>query len=146
MLKFCKKNGNGGRYVIFDRPERLFKRRFRSSVCRDSSVGIATMLRAERSVDRIPVGGEIFRNRPDRPWGLYSLPHHGYRVFPEATVDEAWRWPPAPPSTEVKVRVEVHICSSPGPSWPVIGWNFTRVFGNVTPRELVNSRRRYGVA
>jgi hypothetical protein len=27
-------------------------------------------------------GGEIFRTRPDRPWGLPSLPNNGYRVFP----------------------------------------------------------------
>jgi hypothetical protein len=26
-------------------------------------------LRAGRSVDRIPVGGDIFRTCPDRPWG-----------------------------------------------------------------------------
>jgi hypothetical protein len=30
-------------------------------------------LRAGRSGDRIPVGGEIFRTRPDRPWGPPSL-------------------------------------------------------------------------
>jgi hypothetical protein len=32
-----------------------------------SSVGIATELRAGRSGDRITVGGEIFRTRPDQP-------------------------------------------------------------------------------
>ena len=35
---------------------------------RNSSVGIATELRAGRSGDRIPVGGENFRTCPDRPW------------------------------------------------------------------------------
>ena len=30
-------------------------------------------LRAERSGDRIPVGGEIFRAFPDRPWNPPSL-------------------------------------------------------------------------
>ena len=29
-----------------------------------------------------PGGGEIFRTRPDRPWGPLSLPYNGYRVFP----------------------------------------------------------------
>ena len=29
-----------------------------------------------------PGGGEIFRTRPDRPWGLPSLLYNGYRVFP----------------------------------------------------------------
>ena len=27
-------------------------------------------------------GGEIFRTRPDRPWGPHSLLYNGYRVFP----------------------------------------------------------------
>jgi len=47
-----------------------------------SSVGIATELRAGRSGDRIPVGGEIFHTCPDRPWGPPSLLYNGYRVFP----------------------------------------------------------------
>ena len=28
-----------------------------------------------------PGGGEIFRTRPDRPWGPPSLLYNGYRVF-----------------------------------------------------------------
>ena len=39
-------------------------------------------LRAGRSGDRIPVGVEIFRTRPDRPWGLPILLYNEYRVFP----------------------------------------------------------------
>ena len=39
-------------------------------------------LRAGRSGDRNPVGGEIFRTCPDRPWGPPSLLYSGYRVFP----------------------------------------------------------------
>ena len=40
-------------------------------------------LRAGRSGDQMPVGGEIFRNCPDRPWGPHSLLYNGYRVtFP----------------------------------------------------------------
>ena len=34
-------------------------------------------LRAGWSGDRIPVGGEIFRTRPDRPWGPPSLLYVG---------------------------------------------------------------------
>ena len=32
--------------------------------------------------DRVPVGGEIFRTCPDRPWGPPSLLYNGYQVFP----------------------------------------------------------------
>jgi len=39
-------------------------------------------LRAGRSGDRNPVGGEIFRNYPDRLWGPPSLLYNGYRFFP----------------------------------------------------------------
>ena len=35
---------------------------------RDGSVGIATRYGAGRPWDRIPMGGEIFCPRPDRPW------------------------------------------------------------------------------
>ena len=39
-------------------------------------------LRAGRSGDRIPVGGDIFRTCSDWPWGPPSLLYNGYRVFP----------------------------------------------------------------
>jgi len=29
-----------------------------------------------------PSGGEIFRNRPDRPWGPPNLLYNAYRVLP----------------------------------------------------------------
>jgi hypothetical protein len=45
---------------------------------RDSSVSIATTLRAGRSGDRIPVGGGGARFFAARPGRLYD----GYRVFP----------------------------------------------------------------
>jgi hypothetical protein len=49
-------------------------------------------LRAGRAGDRIPVGGEIFRTRPDRPWGPPSLLYNGYRVsFPRGKAAGAWR-------------------------------------------------------
>jgi len=51
-----------------------------------------------------PCGCEIFRTRPDHPWGQPSLLYNGYRVFlgvkrPGRSID------PTPPySTEVKER------------------------------------------
>ena len=37
-----------------------------------------------------PGGGEIFRTRPDRPWGPPSLLYNGYRIFPRGKVAGAW--------------------------------------------------------
>ena len=42
------------------------------------------------SGDRIPMGGEIFRTRPDRPWGPPCLLYNGYRVFPGGKAAGAW--------------------------------------------------------
>ena len=87
-------------------------------------------LRAGRSVDRIPVGGEIFLTRPDRPWGLPSLLYNGYRVFPGGKAVGSWRWPLTPSIAEVRGRVELH----PGTSWPVLGWNL-RTRHNKVPQR-----------
>jgi len=43
-----------------------------------------------------PSGGEIFRTRPDLPWGPPSLLYSGYRVFLGGKAAGAWRWPPNP--------------------------------------------------
>jgi len=67
------------------------------------------------------VGGEIFRTRPDRPWGPPGLLYNGYRVFLEGKAAGAWRWPPSPSSAEVKERVEPYLYSPSGPSRPVLG-------------------------
>jgi hypothetical protein len=48
-------------------------------------------LRAGRSGDRIPVGGEKFRTLPDRLCGPPSLVYKGYRVFPGGKAAGAWR-------------------------------------------------------
>ena len=48
-------------------------------------------LRAGRSGNRIPVGGKIFRTRPDRPWGPPSPLYNGYRVFPGGKAAGVWR-------------------------------------------------------
>ena len=69
-----------------------------------------------------PGGDEIFRTRPDRPWGLLSLLYSGYRVSPRGV-----KWPgrgvehPPPSNAEVEGRVELHICSPSGPSWLILG-------------------------
>ena len=39
-------------------------------------------LQARRSWGRIPLGGEIFRTNPDRPWGPPSFLYDEYGIFP----------------------------------------------------------------
>ena len=70
-----------------------------------------------------PGGSEIFRTRPHRPWGPPSLLYNGCRVFLGCKGAGAWRWPPTPSGSGVKERVELHLYSSYGSSWPVIGWS-----------------------
>ena len=65
---------------------------------------------------------EIFRTRPDLPWGPPSLLYNGYQVFPGGKAAETWRWPP---SVEVKERIELCLYSPSEPSWPVLGWTLS---------------------
>ena len=88
----------------------------------DSSVGIATRYGPDSPAIESRLGGEIFCTRPDLPWDPPSLLYNGYRVFPGGKEAGAWCWPPTPCSAEVEGRVELYLCSSSGPSWPVIGW------------------------
>jgi len=72
--------------------------------------------------DRIPLGGEIFDPHPDWPWDSPSLLYVGYWVSFLGVkhlghgIDR-----PSPSSFEVKVRVELYLFYSFGPSWPVRG-------------------------
>jgi hypothetical protein len=70
-----------------------------------------------------PGGAEIFRTRPDRPWGPPNLLYNGYRVsFPGVKRQGRGVDHPPPSSAEVKERVEIHLYSPSGPSWPVLEW------------------------
>jgi hypothetical protein len=56
---------------------------FPGSVGRDSSVGIAPRYELDGPESTPGGGGEIFRTRPDRPWGAHSLLYNGHRFsFP----------------------------------------------------------------
>ena len=61
---------------------------------RDYVVGTATRYGLEGSGIESRWGGEIFRTRPDRPWGPPSLLYNWYQVFPGGKAAEVWRWPP----------------------------------------------------
>ena len=62
------------------------------NIVTQSVVGIATRKGLEGPGERIPVGGggEIFRTRPDRPWGPPNLLYSGYRDFPGFKTVGAW--------------------------------------------------------
>jgi hypothetical protein len=65
-----------------------------------SPIPIAMVGRVTQSVYRLttgwtfrgskPGGGEIFRTRPDRPWGPPSLLYNGYRAFSRGKATGAW--------------------------------------------------------
>jgi len=74
-----------------------------------SSVGIAA---GYGWTVRIPVGGEIFRTCPDRPWGPPSLLHNGYQVFPGGKERPKRDADPLPTSSAVgHERVELYLYS-----------------------------------
>ena len=113
-----------------------------TSVGRDSSVDIATRC----GLDGPGIEyrwGEIYRPRPGRPYGLPSLLHNGYRVFPGGKAVGAWRWPPIPSSAEVKEGVELHFHSPSGPSWPVLGWTLPYMDLNYKESNQYKHKNKY---
>ena len=67
-------------------------------------------------------GGEIFRTRPDSPWGLPSLMYNEHCVScPEAKRPGRGVNHPPTSSAEVEDRVELNFYSPSELSWPVIG-------------------------
>ena len=86
-----------------------------------------------------PGGGELFRIRPDRPWGPPSLLYNGYRVFPWCKAAGTWRWPPTPSSAEVQEKLKPYIYSPFGSSWPVLGWTSPLIF---VTREVRKSKNK----
>ena len=58
----------------------------------------------------------------DQPWGPPSLLYNGYRVsFPGVKRPGRGVDHPPPSTAEVTGRVELHLYSLYGPSWPVLG-------------------------
>jgi hypothetical protein len=68
-------------------------------------VSVERLARVERSGDRITVEGEIFRTRPDQPWGPYSLLYNGYRVSFQG-VKRSGRDVDHPPHLESRLKKE----------------------------------------
>jgi hypothetical protein len=66
-----------------------------------------------------PGGGEIYRTRADRPWGLPNLLYNGYRVS-ILGVKRPGRDVNHPPSSSAEVKERVELYLSFGLSWPVL--------------------------
>jgi hypothetical protein len=96
---------------------RSIKIRLYTCVGRDSD-----SLRAGRSGDRIPVEGKIFRTRPDWPCDLPNFLHNGTWLFTGVKCSGRGDGHPYSSTAKVKQRVELHIYSPSGSSWPVLGW------------------------
>lgn len=57
-----------------------------------------------------PCGGEIYRNRPDRPWGAIGVLYSGYRVsFPGEKQPGSGLFHLPLPSAEIKESVEIYL-------------------------------------
>ena len=65
--------------------------RCKIGVGRDNSVGIVTRHGLDGPVIESRWGGEIYRTRPDQPWGPPSPLYNGYQVFPGGKETVAWR-------------------------------------------------------
>ena len=98
--------------------------------------GLATgwMVRASN-----PGGGEISRNRPDRPWGPLGSLYNRYRVSFTGVKRPGHDVNHQPPSSvEVKERVELYFYSPSGFSWPALRWTL------LGWTLLVSVRERWG--
>ena len=62
-----------------------------TTVGRDSSVGIGTLYGLSGPGIESRWGEEIFRTRPDQPWGPTSLLYNGYLVISGSKTAGAWR-------------------------------------------------------
>jgi hypothetical protein len=82
-------------------------------------------LRAGRSGDRIPVGGEIFRTSPDRPWAPPTLLNNGYRVLSGDKKRPGRDADPSPPSSAVVIKEQSYTSTPPmglGLTQPPVQW------------------------
>ena len=90
---------------------------------RDSSVGIATCY----GLDGPGIEYRYWRDFTHLSRHALGHTQHPIKWVPGLSrgvkAAGAWCWPPTPSSAEVKERVDLHIYSPFGFSWPVLGWN-----------------------
>ena len=101
-----------------------------SSVGRDSSVSIVTMGWMVQGSN--PSGGGVRISAPVQtgPGAYPASCTVGTGSFPGVKQPGRGVDHPPPSSAEVRERVQLHICSPSGPSWPVLGWTLLYVFNS----------------
>jgi hypothetical protein len=62
----------------------------RSTIGRERTIEHKRTCNEQIGGKKIPGRGEIFRTRPDRPWGPPSLLYNEYQVFPGSKAAGAW--------------------------------------------------------
>jgi hypothetical protein len=107
---------------------------------RDSSIGIATRYGLDGPEIKSCCGRRFphpSRQALGSPSLIWWLPH-----LPWSKAPGAWRWPPTPPSAEVKGRVQLYLYSTSGPSWSLIRWPSTYRF-IITHKQTWTTKRQY---
>ena len=93
--------------------------------CRNSSVGIATRCGAGRSCDRIPVVGKNFQTDPEA---------HQFTIERVTDLSPGPKRPGRdadhPPTSiaEAEEKIELHLNSPSGHSWPVLGRPYIYIY------------------
>ena len=107
-LLFVSWGTNGGTYLpdytaLYPRCQRLFDILFAENAKQHyfSHYAVTFWPEITQSVQRLPTvwtfrrlnpgWGDIFRTRPDRPWGPPSLLYTGYRLISEGKAARSWR-------------------------------------------------------
>jgi hypothetical protein len=82
VLHFLRnKHGREFKEAIFNTTLTCGKIHITCEMGRDSSVDIPTRYGLDGPGIESRWGGEIFRDRPVRPWGSYGVLYNGYQVF-----------------------------------------------------------------
>ena len=85
-----------------------------------------------------PGKGEIFLNRPDRPWEPTTLPYNGYRVScPGVNRSGRYVYLPPPSSAKVKERVQLYLYS---PLWAFVVCSRVNIIFTFTTSFLLRGR------